>query len=399
MHVVKQRVTALPKQDQQNLRSFYRQHESEFHLGKAMRASPLLKSLTKALKGVQVKPEDAWVMFGTGLYPVCEHCKGDILQCNVRGTPPKTCSKECAHAQRIERSIETKASHSSAKKRSIQRKRDATNLDRYGDHPMRVDHLKEKLAASCLAKYGTRNPASSSKVKAKIKDTWKSRYGVENPIFATEVREKIRRTCQRKYGVDNYVDSDHFLAQQQAYWERLRSDPDFREKHNANRDARFRATNQKKYGVDYPLQHPGIHSLAMSTGLKSRPMKVNGKIFQVQGFEPVVIRHLIGIGWEVSQPALSIPYEYEGKQKMYIPDLVAISPKGKRYIVEVKSAYTARINWDGDRGRGPRKYMGALTYVKENPEYSGYLFVICSKDEVLHVLKSKREILKYLKEA
>ena len=81
----------------------------------------------------------------------------------------------------------------------ILEKKRATNIKRYGDHPMRVEKFKEKLKNSFLEIYGVDNPFKSAKVQQKIKDSCIKKYGVENPSKNSSIVALIREKAVMNY--------------------------------------------------------------------------------------------------------------------------------------------------------------------------------------------------------
>lgn len=61
----------------------------------------------------------------------------------------------------------------------------------------------EKLEATSLAKYGTKNPSQNKEVRAKQKASLKKNYGVENPMESLEIRKIQTESILRNHGVKN----------------------------------------------------------------------------------------------------------------------------------------------------------------------------------------------------
>lgn len=65
------------------------------------------------------------------------------------------------------------------------------------------NETRQKLAKTCLERYGTINPAQSKVVQDKMKATCVERFGTEN-VFASDYgKEKIKQTMRDHFGVDN----------------------------------------------------------------------------------------------------------------------------------------------------------------------------------------------------
>jgi predicted DNA-binding protein YlxM (UPF0122 family) len=104
-----------------------------------------------------------------------------------------------------------------------------------------------------------------------------------------------------------------------------------------------RADNMReKYGVDNPMQLIDIHLKAMKSGYRLKHVKVNGRLFTVQGFEPQALEYLVGEGINVNNISVgidvpTISYMYKGGNKKYFPDFFH---EESNVVYEVKSAWT-----------------------------------------------------------
>lgn len=63
--------------------------------------------------------------------------------------------------------------------------------------------VKEKIANTCLDRYGAKSNLSTQENKIKQRSTCLKKYGVENFSKTTEFKEKYKKTCLNKYGVEN----------------------------------------------------------------------------------------------------------------------------------------------------------------------------------------------------
>jgi flagellar hook protein FlgE len=159
-----------------------------------------------------------------------------------------------------------------------------------------VSERKEKIKKTCLEKYGTEHYFSSENIKNKKKKTYLDRYGVENPSQLYWVKDKKKKTCLKNHGVEN------------------------------------------------PSQSCEIQSKKTSTTRNKRIVTECGKIFDLDGFEPLAVKELL----ETHKPEniLShkdiedyigkIYYLYNNKKSVYHPDILI---KNEKKIIEVKSLY------------------------------------------------------------
>lgn len=117
-------------------------------------------------------------------------------------------------------------------KEEIIKKRNATNLDRYGyispfknkevrkkiketliecygvENPMQCEKFKESFKQTSLKKYGTQHPFQNKSIQDKYKETCKRNNGCEWGLMSEDVRDKIKQTCLENYGVDNPAKSE-----------------------------------------------------------------------------------------------------------------------------------------------------------------------------------------------
>lgn len=188
---------------------------------------------------------------------------------------------------------------------------------------MMADRGKEILAKSAetmLKRYGVKYSGQSRKLLRKTHNTMKLRYGKAHPLQNKVSMTKAINTNLEKYGATNPMQ---------------------------NRDIRAKvsATTLDRYGVEHILQSRDFHS---NRTYQFKIIKLKGKTFKVQGYEPQAIEYLhkclnvpvdaIQVGSEVP----SIPYTYKGKSHVYHPDM-RVKIKGKWYLLEVKSTYTAGL--------------------------------------------------------
>lgn len=118
---------------------------------------------------------------------------------------------------------------------------------------------------------------------------------------------------------------------------------------------RKKETVLKNYGVENPMQDPGIYEKSNVNGYKFRSYTTRGKTFhQLQGYEPQGIDYLIenmGISASEIESGRKVPqvhYKFENKNKTYYPDLYV---KNKNLLVEIKSDYTYNQNLELNKAK------------------------------------------------
>lgn len=86
----------------------------------------------------------------------------------------------------------------------VQRKVAWTFVERYGQHPSRVDGVKRKMLETRVERYGTVAPIHGHEgVASRYAATMYERYGVESPLQSEALRSKARETCLSNNGVAN----------------------------------------------------------------------------------------------------------------------------------------------------------------------------------------------------
>lgn len=185
------------------------------------------------LCGKEFIPNTSWQVYCTDVHYVpCPVC-GKLTELKDRFAGPQACSEEC-RMKRI----------------------NATCLERYGNKDaVNSEHAKQLAKQHNLERYGVENPMQSKEVQDKCKQTNLERYGVEYPLQSEQFKEKSKQTNLERYGVEYYSQTD-----------------EYKEKFNSTMEEKYGgigwgsevlmekiiATNNEKYGADFPLQNPEL---------------------------------------------------------------------------------------------------------------------------------------------
>lgn len=95
-------------------------------------------------------------------------------------------------------------------KACVQKYREQTNLERFGDaNPARVDAIKEKQAQTCLDRYGVSTPFLMEDFRFKSVTTSRAKYGTDAPMQSEYIKAKHRRTVREHFGVDTPTEIPH----------------------------------------------------------------------------------------------------------------------------------------------------------------------------------------------
>lgn len=197
---------------------------------------------------------------------------------------------------------------------TVQETRKLKTIEKYGyAHTAKVPTVREKFVNTCLVKYGFVNPMMAEKVQEKSVATNMSRYGVPYAGTAPEAVKKRLATMQGRYGVNYSFESKELLK-------------------------KYGDTMEERYGCRAGAHSPDIR--AKQNRHQTKTLVYEGAEYQYQGYENYLIEHLLKKGYSIASSIKGIPYERGARR--YFADVAAISPKGQRYLFEVKSSYTFR---------------------------------------------------------
>ena len=188
------------------------------------------------------------------------------------------------------------------------------------------DTVKVKRASTCMEKYGVSAVQKVPSVRKKFKAAMIEKYGVEYTGQSKQLSRKTRRTVRERYGVEHTFSSD--VVRQKS-----------------------KQTMLDRYGVEHSLQHRPSLEKQQKSGFQIRKFTIKGKKFEVRGYEPQAIKFLVNqlkvnpkdILTTSAEGVPSIPWtDSAGVRHLYHPDIYA-KVKGKWWIIEVKSEYTAGL--------------------------------------------------------
>lgn len=282
---------------------------------------------------------------------------------------------------------------------------------------------KAKREATMIDKYGVSNPSQSETIKKRRTQTIKKRYGVENAFQSKDLMKKAKKTMLERYGVENASQSEEIQRRKEAtsiancgkkHWTQ-----DNKQKHklvpfNEVTMAKAKRTMLRRYGADNPfkikafqkqiqktlirkygvdnifksenfaqisaetcLKRYGKYPWEMMSNTRCKYKDNNGKIHNVQGFEPLALEWLDTRKYKVrlvtgAKRVPRIRYKVLGKERTYYPDIVAYTKTTKK-VIEVKGTFTLLHDmfWEMNKA----KFRAANKYCKENGfEFWLYLF-------------------------
>jgi len=225
-------------------------------------------------------------------------------------------------------------------------KRRLSYIEHYGvEHPMFSDEVKEIVKHTNLEKYGDSSPSKTKEVKERIRKTQIEKYG-EWYTKTDEYKQKSIETSFKKYGVESPNQSDDVKEKKKLSnienWgvENVFQNEEIKEL--------SKKTMKEKYGVEYNLQRAEIPN-----GYKWKKYTLpSGRIINIQGYEDKALDELLLIynendilveNADISNEIGSINYIFEGKRHRYFPDIYI---KSQKKVIEVKSMYTLKSNFD-----------------------------------------------------
>ncbi len=222
-----------------------------------------------------------------------------------------------------------------------------SNIEKYGvENPMQNKDVQDKGKATNLEKYGSENVFASEEIKDKIKQTHVERYGVEYPQQSPEIKAKSDETLFKNYGVTGSPFNSKEIVKNiqigfnEKYGCHPRSTKEVQDK--------CKATNQRIYGCDNPMQNSEIFSKQTKSSYSSAEYTLpSGKIVNVMGYEPRALDILLQtykeediliVSSDIEEKIGKILYIVENeKTYRYFPDFYIIS---ENRIIEVKSTWT-----------------------------------------------------------
>jgi hypothetical protein len=280
--------------------------------------------------GVESKYNDRW---NRGCYnkfcsPKCKKEYG--LEENTKEKIKKSLKTTCHKKYGVDSFVETSVFKEKARN---------TWLENYGvDNPMKCHSIQNKVKNTFLKKYGVDNPGKSEIIKEKIKNTNLERYGYAFHLKNINVKNKIRNTNLERYGVTSYLNSEEGIIRKTEKWlENYGVDNPLKSKEIR---IKIKNTNLKKYGVENPAQNKEIYERSQKTRFLRKKFKDTDVFYQGSYELDFLEKFYDKIDIENGP---SIPYLFEGKNKVYHSDFYIPS---KNLIVEIKNGYLFNLDYE-----------------------------------------------------
>lgn len=290
------------------------------------------------------------------------------------------CSKQCANSSGV-----------------IRIRREQTMLDRYGvENAYQSKEIQQKIKDTNMKRFGVENPSSSQKIKQKRRKTFLRRYGVESPMESEELREKQKQSLQKAHGSDNPAKVDKFKAKaKETNIKRYGAANPMQNKQVAEKCKQNGiAACMEKYGVPNAMLNPEVLERWQSSFGRRQQMTICNREVFVQGYEKFAFEKLFDIkpfkAITTNIPkSKMVPYTYNGKQRMYVPDAAIKMLDGTVRVVEVKSWFTLSKELNIPKFKAATKFFNDLgidfILVIVEPD-TGYLRVIINPNKGLKSL-------------
>ncbi len=256
-------------------------------------------------------------------------------------------------------------------------------------------HLTQKRN---IKKFGGVSPMHSDKVKSKFEATMLDRYGVQYTAQSKMLRRKMSKTLMQNYGVAQTFHSKELLDKAIYTWKVKYGTP-YRSM-TKDMQRKRSSTMMERYGVEHNLQDREMHEKQQKSAFRIKSMTIQGIKFKYQGYEGHVIKYLVkilNVNPKHIKVGVDVPsihwFDTKGKRHIYHPDIYA-KVKGKWWVIEVKSAYTAGLDT-------PKSGMFSILKRKAQATIEmGYRFklIICKSRSIsIHVInkveeKSRKEV-------
>jgi len=235
----------------------------------------------------------------------CRYCGKKTKFYNIRLGYNNVCSnKECIKRKRQLTNIKRYGGVSPFSSKEIQKKIIKTNQYKYGvSYPAQSDKIKEKMRLKIVSnggytlqrphtrkliekavkeKYGNKYYLKTSKGQKLFKKTCLENHGVENPQQSKIVRKKLIKTNIENYGVENPQQNSKIRNKtvrtnierygfKCALSDREKMKKSYYKKYGVDNPFRsdeikkkIKATNNERYGCDYAPSNPAIHKKIFS---------------------------------------------------------------------------------------------------------------------------------------
>ena len=248
----------------------------------------------------------------------------------------------------------------------VQEKMQQTTMKHFGvKHSAQSQEIQSKQRSTSMAKYSVEYASQTPEFRECVKQTCLKKFNAPSTFQSKEIQEKIRQTILERYNNKYFQSTDTFKKQCQNTWfshfgvnHPMRSD-EIKEKvhqtHISKWGCWYCQTSEFAKKSHMPYMNPKYPDMTFATSWEF-------KVFDFLTENQIPFEY---------QPAISIPYEYEGTHHTYHPDFKV----GDR-IVEVKGDQFFRINEETRKEEMFCPWRGDLS--DEEYEFK------CGKEEAKH---------------
>jgi hypothetical protein len=264
----------------------------------------------------------------------CIECEVEVPRLSA-----KFCSKKCMDSSE-----------------TLKKQKEETSLRKFGaTNVSKSNYFKEKYKNTMNEKYGVDHYSKTPDYSEKYKATMNERYGVENPMKSDEIKQKMVQNSLEKKGVEWSLSLSEVQQKIKNTWEargfkRNSSTQEWSEK--------TKETSQEKYGTKHPMQNGECFEKCMKNSHRFKEYVLpSGRVVKIQGYENLALDKLLEtykeedliIGTkEIKSIIGRIEYSFEGKNKVYHPDIYIVS---ENKVIEVKSTYTIKVDIEKNKAK------------------------------------------------
>jgi hypothetical protein len=288
----------------------------------------------------------------SGMY--CKSCTKETTQKRREATNIKKYGTKCplqtesVKKKAIKTCMEKYGVENVFKSEDMKEKIKKTNLEKYGaENPFASKEIIAKLRSKAVEIYGTKFPMQNESIKAKTKATNLKKYGVEVTSKAESVKQKARETNLAIYGTESHTSAPSVVAKKIAT-----NLVKYGVEHSFQAESvkeKSKETLLARYGVEYNMQSLEIQSKSQKAGYTYRDYTTpSGIIRKVQGYEPFALDILFKTEHrdeaDIVTDRMDIPriiYKYDESEHYYFPDIFI---KSEKKIIEVKSTWTYSLH-------------------------------------------------------
>ena len=299
-----------------------------------LRLSDLYSELCRVSESLnQIPIETCWIVLNSTIPDCCVICGKKARFNSMKHGYHETCSNDCGYELKKQKNSQKLQAAWNNRRSEILEKRAKTCIDKFGvEHVLQSKEVKDKGRKTQLIVSGVDHHTKLKSVQDQIQKTKIEIYGSFSAIGISGNATRVK-TNQIRYGVDNPIQS-------QIIKDRVKETC-------KNQSIETKAEIKNKMSLSaIKRAKRGIYQ----TKIFIFP---SGRVDKVQGYEPQALNLLLSEGCLEDDILTTCPVIKYDKVKRYLPDIFI---KSKNLLIEVKSSYTLKADFD----RNLRKQKAAI---------------------------------------